>query len=902
MSDLQPKRHAYLAAPYLALVVVLGALLLPSLAKAQEAPASPPPEETAPLADEKLIPPVLKGDVQPIYPQAAKDAGIAADVLLNVDIDATGKVENATILQPAAAAGYGFDEAALEAAKRLEFEPARVGELAVPVSISYRFRFVPDVATEEITKEAEVPAAPPPPPPPSGQFSGKLRERGTRLPLVGVRVTIFRGEGESAEGFETESDTEGNFIFEGLGIGTWRILADPDGYYPLRVQEEVEEGKRTNATYRIERQTYNSYDVIVETSEVVREVSQVSISAKQAERIPGTFGDVLAVVQNFPGVARTEGGQVVVRGSAPEDTRVYVAGIDVPLIYHFGGLRSVLPVGMVERIDFYPGNFSVEYGRATGGIIDVDLKNLDPKKVGGYADVSILDTSLYIEIPITTKTAVALAGRRSYIDLILAPILPDDGTKFVLPRYYDAQALASHRPSAAHSFETFFFYSHDNFSVLFDEPVADEPNQIAITDIGYSVDFARAITSHSYIPNKKLSNDVKLSIGRDLIKFNVNDDIVVEFDIAQIQLREKLRYTLSEKLTLRGGIDYIYSHVDYNLRLPEGLFDDDDDDDGPPELKEDEILETQAKGNLHSSAAFLQAEYKPINSLLLIPGLRLDHFSRTHEFAVSPRISARLQLDSKLALKAGVGLFVQEAQFDETDKVLGNPDVELEKAMHYSLGAEFRPKKHINLELTGFYKTLHDLVTPTSDVKEVDGEVVPLRVDNGGKGRVIGLEVSARHELADGLFGWVAYTLSRAERKYEDDTSYRLFDYDQTHILTVIGSYKLPRNWEVSSRFRLVTGDLYTPYTDAVYSSDDDQYLGVRGKVNSDRVGSFTQVDFRIDKKWIYDTWMLNAYLDIQNATNRANPEGVNYNFDFSETKATEGLPIIPVLGLRGEF
>ncbi|MES0279085.1 MAG: hypothetical protein ABUK03_05045 [Dehalococcoidales bacterium] len=45
--------------------------------------------------------------------------------------------------------------------------------------------------------------------------------------------------------------------------------------------------------------------------------------------------------QNFAGVARTENfeGQIIVRGSAPEDSRVFVDGAEVPLIYHFGGLR-----------------------------------------------------------------------------------------------------------------------------------------------------------------------------------------------------------------------------------------------------------------------------------------------------------------------------------------------------------------------------------------------------------------------------------------------------------------------------------------------------------------------------------------------------------------------------------
>ena len=70
----------------------------------------------------------------------------------------------------------------------------------------------------------------------------------------------------------------------------------------------------------------------------------------------------------------------------------------------------------------------------------------------------------------------------------------------------------------------------------------------------------------------------------------------------------------------------------------------------------------------------------------------------------------------------------------------------------------------------------------------------------------------------------------------------------------------------------------------------------------ADRLDAFHQLDVRIDKRWSYETWILGAYLDIQNVYNQQNPEGMSYNFDFSETDVSVGLPILPVIGLRGEF
>ena len=131
---------------------------------AQNAPDDAPTEP--PQADEKLTPPSLKQDAQPVYPATAQEEGVAAEVLLDIDIDAAGLVENAKVVRGAEPQGYGFDEAAIAAAKQLLFEPARVGSQAVPVTISYRFRFVPDVKEEPAVV---VPIeAPPPPPAPHG--------------------------------------------------------------------------------------------------------------------------------------------------------------------------------------------------------------------------------------------------------------------------------------------------------------------------------------------------------------------------------------------------------------------------------------------------------------------------------------------------------------------------------------------------------------------------------------------------------------------------------------------------------------------------------------------------------------------------------------------------------------
>ena len=58
----------------------------------------------------------------------------------------------------------------------------------------------------------------------------------------------------------------------------------------------------------------------------------------------------------------------------------------------------------------------------------------------------------------------------------------------------------------------------------------------------------------------------------------------------------------------------------------------------------------------------------------------------------------------------------------------------------------------------------------------------------------------------------------------------------------------------------------------------------------------------RVDKRWDFDAWRLSAYLDVQNVYNSQNVEGIVYNFDFTNRQFISGIPILPSIGLRGEF
>jgi outer membrane receptor protein involved in Fe transport len=649
----------------------------------------------------------------------------------------------------------------------------------------------------------------------------------------------------------------------------------------------------------VERGSYNPYDVTVTATRPRKEVSRTVLSAKEADRVPGGMGDALAVVQNFAGVARTPvSGLLIVRGSAPEDSRVFVDGAEVPLMYHFGGLRSVLPIGLLDAIEFYPGNFSPMYGRATGGVIDVGIKKLQPKKVSGYADVNLLDSGVYLEFPLGDKGGIAMAGRRSYIDFILKAVVPDDaGVNLVTaPRYYDYQLLANYRPAAAHDIRAFLFGSDDRLELLFDNP-ANIDIEATSNNLSSATKFYRTLWTYRYVPGPSFENTLRFSQGRNSFNFDAGK-FKFDLQIYTTQLRDTVRTRLADWLSLNFGADVLWGKGDIFVRLPpppkEG--------EPPGNFDLSKTRTTQSSNSYWSPAGFVEAEVKPWAGMLILPGLRFDYFERIHQSLLQPRATARQQLGERLTLKGGVGLFVQEPDFDETNPDFGNPQLKAERAIHYSVGVEYKLRPYITFDLTGFYKDMSNLVSPTDAQVVANGVSRPLIYDNNGKGRVYGLELVARHEFTNNFTGWLAYTLSRAERRDSGAAGNRLFDFDQPHILTLVASYLLPRNWQVGGRFRLVSGNPNTPVVGAVNNASADRYDPTYGAVNTARNGTFHQLDLRVDKKWVYQNWMFNLYLDIQNVYNRANPEGVSYNYNFRQAKPQQGLPILPIIGIRAEF
>ncbi|MCB0309369.1 MAG: TonB-dependent receptor, partial [Bdellovibrionales bacterium] len=286
------------------------------------------------------------------------------------------------------------------------------------------------------------------------------------------------------------------------------------------------------------------------------------------------------------------------------------------------------------------------------------------------------------------------------------------------------------------------------------------------------------------------------------------------------------------------------------------------------------------------------------------PGVRFDYFNATKDAFVDPRMAVAYDIDSSFRLRAQGGLYHQPPEPRETNDDVGNPNLSTPSAWHLSFigDKDFRGGSTTGFSVSSgpFFRWFDDLVTRSNAFVVKNGELVPEFYNSSTKGFAYGGEasikyVSSKYELA------LAYMILNSTRTEPGIGEYQS-PFDQTHNLNVIAGVNLGNNWRVSSRVRYVTGNPYTPVVSSTFDADNGVYIPNRGAFYSERVGGFFQWDIRLDKKWIYNRWILSLYLDIQNATNRKNPESIEYSYDYQQLVTTNGLPILPALGLKGEF
>jgi TonB family protein len=334
--------------------LLVGAWLLSGLAAAQEGARSFGDEE-APEEEKVGVltkAPVLVEFAEAAYPAEAVEEGLTASVELIITIDVDGSVSEAVLA--GAPVGSGFDESAIEAAQRLRFEPAEIDgqPAAIRVPYVYRFEFQPP-------PEPEPEAVPEAAPLPKGRLIGRVRQKGTGVPIGGAELIV-----EPLE-MAIYADARGRFESD-VPPGSYVVVVRAPDHREQRIDVEIAHNEEVELVALIPPRFGVPSDVVIRGKRQQTSLTRRTLEGEQLQSVPGSFGDPLRAIQNLPGITRPPFvlGVLLVRGSAPGDSAVFVDGHEIPLIYHFLGGPSILAPDFLASIDFYPGRATSARGTA----------------------------------------------------------------------------------------------------------------------------------------------------------------------------------------------------------------------------------------------------------------------------------------------------------------------------------------------------------------------------------------------------------------------------------------------------------------------------------------------------------------------------------------------------------
>ncbi|HJL22448.1 MAG TPA: TonB family protein, partial [Polyangiaceae bacterium LLY-WYZ-15_(1-7)] len=843
----------------------------------------------------ELEPPRLLEFVEADYPSGAEEEGIEATVELELTIAVDGAVTDARVVGPA---GNGFDEAALDAVRRFRFEPAKRRGEPIPARIRYRYVFELAEEVPPPPQETDEPEAPAP-----GRIEGRVLGMEDGQPIQRAEVVLTNADQSIAR--RSVAGEDGTFRFDELPPGRYTLVILADEFGELTQEEEVVSNEITDVTYRMrlleaDEGEENFFGATAVIDPPPREVTRRTIPREQLTRIPGTRGDALRAIEVLPGVARPPfgTGQLIIRGSSPQDSQVFIEGIPVPQLYHFGGLTSIFNSRLLDRIDFFPGNFSVRYGRKTGGVVEVGVRDplgIHPQRgIHGVAEFGVIDVSLLGEFPLGENAEAAFGIRRSMIDIVFDQLVPEDLLSVTAaPVYYDYQSIITWRPTDRDRLRLLVYGSSDRFGIVADEALGDDPAIRGNLDLTSRFHFVHFDYDRQVDDQTEL--DLDLQVGTINLEFGAGDFASFDARFNQIFGRAELRHRPNSRVRLIAGMDIFSAPLTLNYFGPAPQQSEGNPGGDPASTLEREPYTVDAVA--YRPAMYFESDLQPWEPLKLILGMRVDYAREIDRWSFDPRMAAVLEVVDDFKIRGGVGIFSQPPEFQETAEGLGNQDLDFIHSVHTGLGFDWVIDQGIRLSVDGFYKRLWDRVVGTENG-------VPPRFTNGGIGRIYGMEVSGRIDPIDGrrFFGYLSYTLSRSERQDREGDDWRLFDFDQTHIFTLVGAYKLPRGWEVGVTLRLVSGNPTTPIVGSAQDLTSGTYFPIYGRVNSERNPLFNRLDLRIEKQWIFESWKLALFLDIQNVYNQQNQEGYIYNYDYTQRTPINGLPFIPALGIRGEL
>lgn len=716
----------------------------------------------------------------------------------------------------------------------------------------------------------------------TGRLEARVMIRGSITAVPGARVKVSSG----AATIELTTDEKGHFVAE-LPAGTAEVIVRASGHELLHARATISTGATTKAEYLL--RALPAYRRPFETTVRARSTNEgqhVTLRGEELRTLPGGLGDPFRMIGLLAGVATPLPllPVFVVRGASPGMNGFFLDGMRVPQLFHLLVGGGVIHARFVDQIDFYPGAYDASFGRYAGGIIDARTRPAGKDGYHGELELRLYDLSAAVELPLPHEVRLTISGHYGYPGPLVHAI-----DNRVDVSYWDYQLRLDYRGLTVQALGSF------------DELTISDPSLIlgGSTGTGSSgrpIENSFRQTFHRlqlrYVGHRgRLQvetaavggiDELTIFQGNGVRKLSLNLRTILSLQWPHLRLRAGLDTELSRFTAENFSTDPVRTH-------PDDLGDLDGSRDGVV------------------GSAFAVATVEPWRGISATASARVDvyHAGSVTLLGIDPRLQIRAQLTDWLTVHGGFGYYQQPPSFP-----VALPGIDtfalnlgLQHAIQGAVGEELKLPASFSLNITGYYqsyKNINDVVIDFSPIactspppESLSGYAAQItrQVD----GQSYGMEFMLRRHSGR-VTGWVAYTLSRAERAFS--CGLRPADYDQTHVLNTVLQVRLPWNLLAGARLFVSTG---RPVTQ-LQLPDGSGTLR-----NNVRLPTTVQLDVRVDREWLFRRFALIVFLEVVNATFSEAVFGLAYPKEGAITRYDQPMVngfrwIIPSIGIRGRF
>ncbi|MBK7957562.1 MAG: TonB-dependent receptor [Bacteroidetes bacterium] len=673
-------------------------------------------------------------------------------------------------------------------------------------------------------------------------LSGTVRDAKNGETAIGTIIRVQELSGVGAR------SNEYGFFSLTLPGGSYHLVVSSIGFKTDTIQIDLKENQSININ--LSDKVKEIKEVFISSKKQQNNITNAQIGVEKLEireinKIPVIFGerDILKTIQLLPGIKSAGEGQsgLNVRGGATDQNLILLDEAPVYSASHLLGFFSTFNSDAIKDLSVYKGTQPAQYGGRLSSVLDIRMKEGNKKDFNVAGSIGLISSKLSVEGPIVKdKSSFIIAGRRTYADVFLN-FAPDTNLRKNTLYFYDLNLKTNYKIGKKDALFLSGYFGRDvlGFGNVF----------------GINWGNSTATLRWNHIINDKLfsntsfiySNyDYKIKISSGTTDFSINSRI------RDFNLKEEIQFFPDANNSWRFGINAIF----HNIKPGEVISN-----------NEISVL-NRALENRYSldNAVYAMNDWKASEKLNINFGLRISAFSvmgdgtfatlngygdslnadqpeksiasttswQTAEVLKTyinpePRINASYIINGTSSIKLGYARNTQNLHLlqnstagNPVDKwISSNNNIKAEIADQFSLGF-FKNTNNDKYEwsVETYFKWMQNQI----DYK--NGANIFAFTDYietqllSGVGRAYGAEFLVKKKTGK-LTGWVAYTLSRTEKKIVgiNNSEWYAARQDRTHDITVVAMYEVGPKINLSSTFVYSTG-LAVTFPVGTYTSD----------------------------------------------------------------------------------